>query len=72
MADVRFMKRARMILATLAALVLVAGCAYDDGTDLKPAVERATPEGASVLSACRRFRGPDRVALAQLYVLRAR
>ncbi len=52
MDDVQCMKRARMALGTLAALVVVAGCAYDDGTDLTPAVERATPAGASVLAAC--------------------
>jgi hypothetical protein len=50
--DVRGMKRARTILATFAALVLMAGCAYDDGADLAPAVERATPAGAQVLAAC--------------------
>ena len=40
-----------LILATVAAL-LVAGCGYDDGPDLAPAVERATPPGARALAAC--------------------
>lgn len=68
MADVTRMRYPRVILGMVASLLVVAGCGYDDGADLAPVVDRATPAGARILSAWR-FRWPDRVAFAQLYVL---
>ena len=48
----RAMKCSRVTLGVVAFLLVAAGCAYDDGSDLEPVVERATPAGASVLAAC--------------------
>jgi hypothetical protein len=45
------MKVLRVILG-IAAVLVVAGCAYDDGADLEPVVDRATPAGARALAAC--------------------
>jgi hypothetical protein len=46
------MRFSRVILGIAAALLVVAGCAYDDGADLEPVVDRATPAGSRALAAC--------------------
>jgi hypothetical protein len=46
------MKYPRAILGTAVALLVMAGCAYDDGSDLKPVVQGATPPGARLLTSC--------------------
>jgi hypothetical protein len=52
MADFTRMRYPRMILGTVVSLLVLAGCGYDDGGDLVPVVEAATPAGARVLTAC--------------------
>jgi hypothetical protein len=42
----------RLTLATLVSLAIVAGCGYDTGGDLPAIVERATPAGAQLVTAC--------------------
>jgi len=52
MDDLTGMKCSRVTLGIVAFLFVVAGCGYDDGADLAPVVERATPADARILSAC--------------------
>jgi len=52
MADPTRMRYPRMILVTVVSLVVLAGCGYDEGGDLVPVVEAATPAGARLLTAC--------------------
>jgi hypothetical protein len=42
----------RRLLVLSLLLPLVAGCGYDEGADLRPAVERITPPGGVALEAC--------------------
>lgn len=52
MDDFEGMNCPRVIIGMVAFLFVVAGCSYDDGADLAPVVEHATPSGARVLAAC--------------------
>jgi hypothetical protein len=52
MADFTRMRYPRMILGTIVSLLVLAGCGYDEGGDLGPVVEAATPAGARTLTAC--------------------
>ena len=52
MDDFKSMKRPRVALGIVAFLLVAAGCGYDDGADLAPVVDLATPAGASTLAAC--------------------
>lgn len=52
MDDFTCVEFSRVILGMVAALLMVAGCGYDDGADLAPVVDRATPAGARTLAAC--------------------
>lgn len=52
MDDFEGMNCPRVTLGLVAFLLVVAGCGYDDGADLAPVVDHATPAGASTLAAC--------------------
>jgi hypothetical protein len=46
------MEALRAVFTGVLMLALTAGCAYDQGRDLPPIVERVTPAGARLLTAC--------------------
>jgi len=52
MADFTRMRYLHVILGTVVSLFVLAGCGYDDGGDLVPVVESATPAGARLLTGC--------------------